>query len=202
MTVTDPASTDAEDFDVERWRADLEANRAEKDRFFAEHPQSPVPPDERDAFDGLAYFEPDPTYRVRATLTVHEEPEPVTMETTAGRELRYERAATLRFQLERDDPDLADGRFELAAYLPTTGEPVFFVPFRDKTTGQQSYTGGRYMELAVEDGLDDLETGDELVLDFNLAYTPFCAFSETFECPLPPEENWLAVAVPAGERAP
>ncbi|MFC4249551.1 DUF1684 domain-containing protein [Natribaculum luteum] len=184
--------------DVDRWTSELEEKRDEKDRFFAEHPQSPIPPGERDGFDGLEYFPPDPDYRVSATVTVHDDPNPVTMETTAGREVRYLRVATLAFDLERDDADLEDGTFELAAYQQEGArEEALFVPFRDKTTGQQTYRGGRYMELETERGL---ETGDEIVVDFNLAYSPFCAYSETFDCPLPPEENWLEVAIPAGER--
>jgi len=186
------------DVDVEQWRAELEAKRDEKDRFFAEHPQSPIPPDDRETFDGLAYFEPDPAYRVQATVTAHDEPEVVLMETTSGREMRYLRVATLDFELAREEEELTDGSYELAAYqLESPNDEPLFVPFRDKTTGQQSYRGGRYMELAAD---RDLETGDEIVLDFNLAYTPFCAYSDTFDCPLPPEENWLEVAVPAGER--
>ncbi|WIV66016.1 DUF1684 domain-containing protein [Natrialbaceae archaeon AArc-T1-2] len=187
-----------DEFDVDRWRADLEAKREEKDQFFADHPQSPIPPGERDAFDGLEYFDPDPDYRVTATVAVHDDPEPVPMDTTSGREVRYVRVATLEFDLERDDPDLEDGAFEIHAYQQERPEEEpYFVPFRDKTTGQQSYEGGRYMELEAD---RDLETGDEIVLDFNLAYTPFCAYSETFDCPLPPEENWLEVAIAAGER--
>ncbi|SDK97514.1 DUF1684 domain-containing protein [Natronorubrum texcoconense] len=184
--------------DVERWREELESKRAEKDEFFAEHPQSPIPPEERDEFDGLEYFDPDATYRVTATVERHDDPEVVLMDTTAGREMRYLRVATLEFELERDDEDLADGTYELAAYqLESPNEEPLFVPFRDKTTGQQSYDGGRYMELSPD---RELASEDELVVDFNLAYTPFCAYSETFDCPLPPEENWLEITIPAGER--
>ncbi|GAB3678569.1 DUF1684 domain-containing protein [Halopiger thermotolerans] len=190
--------SDSFDVDVDQWRDELESKRAEKDEFFAEHPQSPIPPEQRDDFDGLDYFEPAPEYRVTATATVHDDPEVVRMDTTAGREMRYLRVATLEFDLERDDEELEDGTYELAAYrLESPNEEQLFIPFRDKTTGQQTYEGGRYMELAPD---RDLETGDEIVLDFNLAYTPFCAYSETFDCPLPPEENWLEVAIPAGER--
>ncbi|WP_408960010.1 DUF1684 domain-containing protein [Natrinema sp. 74] len=190
--------SDTESIDVDRWRDELETKRAEKDEFFADHPQSPIPPEERDAFDGLDYFAPDPTYRVTATATVHDDPDVVLMDTTAGREMRYRRVVTLEFDLSRDDDDLEDGTFELAGYeQESPGEQPLFVPFRDKTTGQQTYEGGRYMELAPEDELSD---GDEIVVDFNLAYSPFCAYSDTFDCPLPPEENWLEVAVPAGER--
>jgi uncharacterized protein (DUF1684 family) len=186
------------DFDVDRWREELESKRAEKDEFFADHPQSPIPPEERDDFEGLDYFAPDPTYRVAATATVHDDPEVVLMDTTAGREMRYLRTATLEFELAREAEGLADGTFELAAYQQESPEEEpLFVPFRDKTTGQETYQGGRYMELAPE---RDLADGDGIVVDFNLAYSPFCAYSDTFDCPLPPEENWLEAAIPAGER--
>ncbi|ELY50343.1 DUF1684 domain-containing protein [Natronorubrum bangense] len=195
--MSDSTETDS-DVDVERWRDELESKRDEKDDFFAEHPQSPIPPEERDAFDGLEYFTPDPEYRVTATVEAHDDPEVVLMETSAGREMRYLRVATLEFDLEREDEALEDGTHELAAYqLESPNEEPLFIPFRDKTTGQQSYQGGRYMELSPD---QDLADGDELVVDFNLAYSPFCAYSETFDCPLPPEENWLEVTIPAGER--
>ena len=183
------------------YEATLEAKRQEKDRFFADHPQSPIPPEERESFKGLEYFPPNPTYRVPAIVSLEADPEasPVPIDTSADRTLRYLRVATLTFDLERDDHDLEDGTYELAAYSQDGSLESLFVPFRDKTTGQQSYRGGRYMELGVE---GDLADGQELIVDFNLAYSPFCAFSETFECPLPPQENWLEVAIPAGEKAP
>ncbi|UTF54021.1 DUF1684 domain-containing protein [Natronosalvus rutilus] len=206
MTTDDPDPGSASgrgattDVDREEYRRALEEKRAEKDRFFGDHPQSPVPPEDREDFDGLAYFDPDLEYRVTATVDFEDDPEadPVAMETTAGREVRYLRVAILAFDLERADPDLAGGRYELTAYSQDGSTDELFVPFRDKTTGQQSYRGGRYMELAVD---GDLEDGQALVVDFNLAYSPFCAFSETFDCPLPPEKNWLEVAIPAGEKA-
>lgn len=170
----------------------LTANRREKDEFFAEHPQSPIPPDRREAFDGLAYFPPAPEYRVEATVTVHDEPDPVEMETTASNPVRYLRVVTFAFELDGEE-------HELAGYRQEGEEGAIFVPFRDKTTGQQTYHQGRYMELEPEGELAD---GDAVTVDFNLAYNPFCAYSETFACPLPPEENWLETVVPAGEKAP
>ncbi|WP_435334330.1 DUF1684 domain-containing protein [Haloarchaeobius sp. TZWWS8] len=181
------------EFDVDAWREELEQKRAEKDEFFAEHPQSPVPPEERDDFDGVDYFEPDPAFRVEARVEHHELPDPVPMETTGGPETRYVRVATLTFDLDGEE-------YELHGYKqrPGEGQPEpLFVPFRDKTTGQQTYEGGRYIELHAE---GDLESIDSLILDFNLAYSPFCAYSETFSCPLPPEENWLETTVEAGEK--
>ncbi|MEF8852786.1 MAG: DUF1684 domain-containing protein [Haloarculaceae archaeon] len=166
------------------------SNRREKDDFFAEHPQSPVPPEARDDFDGLDYFEPDPGYRVEATVTVHDRPDPVEMETSDGRTVRYERAVSFEFELDGESR-------RLHGYRQGPDDETVFVPFRDKTTGQETYEGGRYMELEPDERLRD---GDEVTVDFNLAYSPFCAFSETFSCPYPPEENWLETTVPAGER--
>jgi len=169
----------------------LEANRAEKDEFFAEHPQSPIPPEQRDDFEGLDYFAPDEDYRVEATVTVHDDPEPVEMETTAGAPVRYLRVVTFEFAVEGES-------HALAGYRQASDEgDSLFVPFRDKTTGQQTYYQGRYIELEPDEELAD---GDVVTVDFNLAYSPFCAYSETFSCPLPPEENWLETTVEAGER--
>jgi uncharacterized protein (DUF1684 family) len=184
--------------DAEQWERELAAKREEKDRFFAEHAQSPIPPGEREGFDGLSYFPPNPDYRVTATVERHDDPDPIPMETTAGREVRYLRVATLWFDLHRDADAAGRGDLSLGGYRQERDEDgALFVPFRDKTTGQQTYRTGRYMELAAE---RDLADGDEIPLDFNLAYTPFCAYSDTFDCPLPPEENWLELPIPAGER--
>ncbi|CQR53621.1 MULTISPECIES: DUF1684 domain-containing protein [Haloferax] len=178
-------------FDADAYVSELRAKREEKDDFFGSHPQSPIPPEERDEFDGLDYFDPDPDYRVTASVETHADPEPVTMDTSTDGEVRYLRVATFHFELR--DTDLS-----LGAYRQEHDDsPTLFVPFRDKTTGQQTYNGGRYMELTPDAPLDEL---DEVVVDFNLAYNPFCAFTEAFECPLPPEENWLDVVVPAGEQ--
>ena len=183
---------DTPDDTADGYVADLQANREEKDEFFAEHPQSPIPPEHREAFSGLDYFDPDPDYRIEASVTAHDDPDPVPMETTAGNEVRYVRIVTFDF-------DLGGEAVELHGYKqrPEDDEEAVFVPFRDKTTGQESYHGGRYLELHPE---NDLADGDVVTLDFNLAYSPFCVFSDTFSCPLPPEENWLDVAVRAGER--
>ena len=179
--------------DTNDWADRLRANRREKDEFLAEHRQSPIPPEERDDFDGLDYYDPDPDYRVEATVRVHDDPEPVEMETTDDRTVRYLRVVTFEFDVDGESR-------ELHAYRQEDDESdVLFVPFRDKTTGQQTYQGGRYMELEPD---RDLTDGDEVTVDFNLAYSPFCAFSETFSCPLPPEENWLETTVEAGERTP
>jgi uncharacterized protein (DUF1684 family) len=176
--------------DTEAWAARLRENRREKDRFFAEHRQSPIPPGEREEFDGLDYVDPDPAYRVEASVTVHDDPEPVEMTVSDGPPTRYERVVTFVFELDGETHDLH-------GYRKADEDSGIFVPFRDETTGQETDGGGRYLDLEPE---GDLSTVETVTLDFNLAYTPFCAFNDAFACPLPPEENWLETTIEAGER--
>ena len=197
--MTDPEDADPEadtadaEAEYERWFDEITQMRADKDEFFTEHPQSPIQPEVRDDFEGLAYFEPKPAFRVPTRVRVYGNPDPVELDVTAGQPIRYLRRFI--FTLE-----LRDERHQLAGYQQEAEDTdTIFIPFRDKTTGQQSYHQGRYMETEPE---TELTNGDTVTLDFNLAYNPFCAYSETFACPLPPEENWLEVAVPAGERKP
>ena len=190
-----PDAADGEDGES-AWLARLREMRAEKDEFLASDPQSPVDPALREAFDGLDYFPPDPDYRVEADVAVHEDPETVELTVRNGTAERFHRVATLSFALPAAD----GGRVETTlAALRAEGSAALFLPFRDKTTGQGTYDGGRYMDLHPEGDLADI---DAVTLDFNLAYTPFCAFADAFACPLPPTENWLEVAVPVGERDP
>jgi len=189
MTDTDHSQPD----DVDRWRAEVEQMRADKDQFFTEHPQSPIKPEYREEFKGLAYFEPDPAFRVPARVRVYGNPNPIELDVTAGSPIRYLRSVIFEFELRGE-------RIQLAGYRQESADDrTIFIPFRDKTTGQQTYHRGRYMEMEPD---EKLVNGDVVTLDFNLAYNPFCAYAETFACPLPPEENWLEVVVPAGEKTP
>lgn len=178
----------AEDFDEAAWRDRVGDHRDEKDEFFADHPQSPIRPDDREGFDGLAYFDLDPDYRVVARFSRAQSPETVNLETTRGPPAEYARVAVFGFELGGDHHTLAAYSLE--------SEDTLFVPFADETNGEETYHRGRYLD--VDPG--DAETGDDVVLDFNLAYNPFCAYSDTFSCALPSEENHLDVAVRAGER--
>jgi hypothetical protein len=180
-------------FDEAAWREELIAHRAEKDRFFREHRQSPLPRAAREGFDGLAYYDPDPDYRVEATVEPADGDGTIEIDTTAGTRVEYERVAALAFELAGEDR-------RLIAYRRVDGEgDGLFVPFRDATSGTGTYGAGRYMEFEVDGTLDP---GASVTLDFNLAYHPFCAYNDAFACPLPPAENRLDVRVTAGERLP
>jgi len=177
-----------EDFDETDWRERVREFRDEKDDFLATHDQSPVPPGDREDFDGLDYFDPDPDFRVAAKYSPVGDAEPVELETTQGPPAEYTRAAVLGFDLGGDHHTLTAFHVE--------GEDTLFVPFTDATNGEETYDRGRYLDVDPA-GAED---GDPIALDFNLAYNPFCAYSEHFACALPPSDNHVPVTVEAGER--
>jgi hypothetical protein len=166
----------------EIYLARLEAERAEKDYYLQRDPYSPI--EERASFSGLNYYPPDPRYHY--TLPLRQvEPEPLHFQTSTGDDRVYLKIGTVAFEVE-DQPT------QLTIYK-AEGYDELFLPFRDVTSGGETYGAGRYLE--------PLDLGDgQIVVDFNLAYNPYCAYSEAYSCPLPPVENWLKVAIRAGEK--
>jgi uncharacterized protein (DUF1684 family) len=187
MNVTDNnASSGAEQERLtEVYQASLESQRMEKDHFFKHSPYSPI--EDRANFGGLNYYLPDPAYRYVLPLQKADQPELLTFQTNTGDEQTYHRLGTVEFEVE--------GETACLAVYQSTEHDDLFLPFRDATSGQETYGGGRYLEP------QDLGDG-RLLVDFNLAYNPFCAYSVHYSCPLPPFENHLkTVAVRAGEKS-
>ena len=166
--------------------------RETRDELFRSHPQSPLPPAARAAFTGLEYFPYDPAARVTAALA-DAEAAPAPVETSGTEPLLFRRFARASFEL-RGRP------LELEVYwLEGYGGGVF-LPFRDETSGRETYGGGRYVLDTVKGA--DLGGGrGRLVLDFNFAYNPSCSYDPGWVCPLAPPANRLPVAVEAGERS-
>lgn len=177
--------------DVEDYIAQVNEVRREKDAFFGTSAQSPIPASERHSgFGGLRYFAPNPDAVVEAELTPFATPERLQLGTTQGTLREQLRYGELHFTL--------DGQAcRLTAYKDAADDDEIFIPFRDATSGKESYGAGRYLEAEV----DATATGPQTVtLDFNLAYSPWCAYNEHYSCVLPPAENRLAAAVRAGEQ--
>ncbi|WIV67751.1 DUF1684 domain-containing protein [Natrialbaceae archaeon AArc-T1-2] len=172
------------------WQQAIETRRAEKDEYFATHPRSPIPPDERGSFEGLAYYPIDEDYRFELSLHEYDEPERVTVGTSTEGEREYLRWGEFRVTVDGEN-------VTLQAYKSEPDDDRLWVPFRDATSGEETYGAGRYLDLE-----EDAHRTDEgsWILDFNEAYNPTCAYSEQYECPLPPMENWLEVRIEAGEK--
>ncbi|HEX6139323.1 MAG TPA: DUF1684 domain-containing protein [Candidatus Limnocylindria bacterium] len=171
----------------------LVAFRAAKDRLFAEHPSSPVPLDERRDFPGLAYWRHDPELRLTAPLIPDPHAPPLDLPRSGeGDAMPFSRIGWVELRVAG-----AEGR--LAVYWLNEYAGGIFIPFRDATSGQESYGGGRYLWDSAK-GADLGSQGDELVLDFNYAYHPSCVYDPRWSCPLAPQENWLPLRIEAGER--
>src|SRR4051812_20410652 len=165
--------------------------RAGGDGLFARPPQPPIPEEERPSFSGLPYFDYDPGARVAADV-VPVEPATLELPTSGTEPYRFTRFAQAEFELSRR-------ALTLDVYWLEGYGGGLYVPFADATSGSGTYGAGRYLLDTVK-GADLGMDGDRLVLDFNLAYNPSCAYDPRFVCPLAPPANRLAVEVRAGER--
>ena len=137
------------------------------------------------------WFDADPAWRVEAHLVRDAPQREEIILSTRGNKRHALRLGQLEFSVQGKTLRLT----ALRLLEPGTGEAVVSVFFRDATTGHESYPVGRYVEA-------EPLGGDRFVLDFNRAYNPTCAFSTLYNCPIPPRENVLPVAVRAGERDP
>lgn len=168
----------------------LAAHRAEKDEFFRNGHDSPLPHAERKAFTGLPYFPVDEALRYEGlTLEPYTGSEPASFQipTSDGKLRDAERAGVFRFPLGGATQVLTGYRFAGG------GSGSVFLPFLDSTSGTESYGAGRYLDLFPEDD-------GTYALDFNLAYHPSCVYDARFSCPLTPAENRMPVRIEAGER--
>jgi uncharacterized protein (DUF1684 family) len=167
--------------------------RAAKDRLFASHPSSPVPAADRRDFRGLAYWRHASALAFRAQLERDPEAPPLDVPRSgAGPAMPYARIGWVSFSVDGTPA-------RLAVYWLNEYSGGLFLPFRDATSGTETYGGGRYL-LDSAKGADLGSEGDELVIDFNYAYHPSCVYDPIWSCPLAPPENWLTVPIRAGER--
>jgi uncharacterized protein (DUF1684 family) len=178
----------------------VQAMRQQKDQFFKLHPQSPLTAEQRELFERLEYFPPNPELALELMPQQYEDKRQVKMMTTTGQTRFYTRWGYVEFTV--------DGQPARLTLYYTPGQDAFFLPFTDATTGTESYEAGRYMEV-------EQRPDGSVLLDFNTAYSPYCAYNEPPElaeragrepriwnCPIPPQENRLQVAIRAGEKKP
>jgi uncharacterized protein (DUF1684 family) len=178
-----PASGD------EGYEVRLLEERKDKDHYMKTSPDSPFAEDP-ESFKGLNYFAPDRTFNVKAHLVPIQDKKVRIIATSAGQENQYLEYAWAAFDL--NDKPFKLLLLEVMAMGPTRG--TLFLAFADATSARETYGAGRYIDIKKVPGASTIE------LDFNKAYNPYCAYSDKFECPLPPRENILDVSVAAGEK--
>jgi|SRR5687768_7909278 len=172
------------------YTSELNTARTEKDNSFQTAADSPVPKEKRGVFLPLQYFPVDPNYAVPAALKLSQDRPVFEMPTSTGALRRMQLVGELQFTLQGQPRSLG-------AFVEEGTQQIdrLFVPFADLTTGKDTYSAGRYLDIQPT-------TTGYYTIDFNRAYNPYCAYNASYECPYPPPSNRLDVAITAGEKAP
>ncbi len=163
--------------------SELTGFRKEKDKYFATSLDSPLTREQRKDFKGLDYFPEAPQLRFEVEVERFDPMDEIEIQTSTGDTQAYRRFGRFRFQVDGQEA-------ELTIYAASYG---FFLPFVDSLSGKETYPAGRYLE-------PEPLGGDKFLVDFNLAYNPYCAYNERWSCPLTPFENRLKVPIRAGEK--
>ncbi|MFX0116431.1 MAG: DUF1684 domain-containing protein [Candidatus Hodarchaeota archaeon] len=159
--------------------------RKEKDKFMKDDSNSPLTPKQKKKFKKIDYFPYEPKYRFEGAIEHFEDKTEVEIGTNKGELRKYRLFGKFSFEINGQ---------QLALHIfQSLDETHFFVPFMDATSGNETYGAGRYVEL------EELEP-DIYVLDFNFAYNPYCAYNDSWSCPLVPPINRLPLRVEAGEK--
>ncbi|WP_276134668.1 DUF1684 domain-containing protein [Polluticoccus soli] len=142
----------------------------------------------------LRFFAPDERFKVNAELTLTPDAKEFDMPTHSGKKKLYRQYGLLTFRLKNKTCSLQVFQSQALLKDPKYKDHLF-VPFTDLTTYEETYGGGRYIDLSLK----DINNG-KIAIDFNKAYNPYCAYADGFNCPIPPRENRLPVSIKAGEK--
>ena len=159
---------------------------------FRDPETSPLPDRYRKDFDGLDFFDPDTTFRIMAKFKRTPEALPFLMPTTTERQSEEVVYGVLEFRLYGRSHKLEVYQNQELKEQEQYRD-YLFLPFADLTNGEETYGGGRYLDLSIP-------VGDSILIDFNKAYNPYCAYNPKYSCPLVPKQNRLDVAVKAGVK--
>lgn len=153
---------------------------------------SPLPDRYRKEFESLDFFQPDTNYIVKAKFDLTPEALPFFMPTTTDRKSEEVVYGIAHFQLNGKEHRLEIYQ-EKKLMLDEEYKDYLFLPFTDKTNGEETYAGGRYIDLSIP-------KGDTIIIDFNKAYNPYCVYNKKYSCPIVPSVNALDIRVMAGVK--
>jgi uncharacterized protein (DUF1684 family) len=170
--------------------AQLNKFRSEKNRNFRQSEESPIAAAQKAQFDSLKYYPGDLAFVPHADISRTETPDTTLIQMSDNKAEKYLNWGVVKFNINNSPQ-------QLRVYLKANGrDSTLFIPFTDLTNGHETYGGGRYLDAPIP-RLNETE----IALDFNRAYNPYCAYNNEYSCPVPPAENRLQVAVPAGEKS-
>lgn len=159
---------------------------------FADSLRSPLSDEDRLHFEGLDFFPIDEKYIVKAKFVKLKRQKPFDMPTTTARKPKYIKYGELHFTIDSKEMVLTIYR-NIGLYKRKGFRDYLFLPFLDATNGVETYGGGRYLDMKVP-------KSNEVIIDFNKAYNPYCVYNHEYSCPIVPLENDLAVEINAGVK--
>ena len=142
----------------------------------------------------ISFYPVDKNYCVRASYKRIIDKKGFYMSTSSGKQQKFFKYGLLTFKFHGKTLHLYIYQSEVLMQQEKYKD-YLFIPFGDATSGFTSYGGGRYMDFTLQD-----IKNNQLIIDFNKAYNPYCAYTTGYNCPIPPKENLLTVAIPAGEK--
>jgi uncharacterized protein len=176
---------------AQTYQETLKKHRQEYKEAFLKEERSPVKVEDMGYFD---FFEIDSTFRVKCIFTKTNSTDTFTIPTVDGKQKEYFKYGILSFEIKGEKLELYVYRSLALMRIPKY-KNYLFIPFKDVTSGKETYGGGRYLDIETTD-----IQGEVVILDFNKAYNPYCAFGDGFSCPIPPKENHLKARIEAGEK--
>lgn len=171
---------------------EIEAHRAKQRKEFQDPDESPLEAKDLKHFSDLDYFPIDLKYRITARYKEHDTKKFVRIKTTTDRLPEYVRFAALTFDIDGETYTLQAYQNQELLTDPEYSD-YLFIPFNDNTNGDETYGGGRYIDFRIPQKT-------ETILDFNQCYNPYCCYNGKYSCPIPPQENYLPVKIPAGVK--
>lgn len=176
-----------------RYMEEIKIWQQQHDDEFSDRDKSPLEKRDLKKFHGLDYFPIDRGFRVVASFTRTPNSMPFSMATSTSRLPIYTQYGRVTFSLDEQQLSLAVYQSQ-DPFVDEEYKDHLFLPFVDLTSGKESYGGGRYVDIKVP-------SSDSIVIDFNKAYNPYCAYSGRYSCPIPPRENFLDIEIKAGVMA-
>ena len=178
----------------ETYLEEIRVYREKENADFQNPEKSPLSGKERKAFEGHDFYPVDKGFRVVATLERTPESKPFPMMTSQGKQKLYRKYGNLAFSLN-GKPYTLEVYQQVSRFGVAMNANMLFLPFKDLTNGKETYEAGRYLHY------ESIPEGDEMVIDFNKAYNPYCAYSDNYNCPLVPKANYLGVGIRVGVKA-
>jgi len=169
--------------------------RKEINKQYGDEDKSPLKEADRANFKKLEFYDIDSEFVVQAKLDWFEKDSIFEMKTTTARLAKYRRSGVATFIIDGNELELVFYQNVKGATNPLYKD-YYFLPFKDNTNGEESYGGGRYIDLIIDEGSADAQ------INFNVAYNPYCAYNDRYSCPIVPSENYINIEIKAGVKAP